>query len=76
MVGKAILDKSKILMHEFYYDYLKPKYNDKVKLLYIDTDSFVLHIETEDFFEDIKNDIHDWFDISKYLKSLNLLPEY
>ena len=54
MVGKAILDKSKILMHEFYYDYLKPKYNDKVKLLYMDTDSFVLHIETEDFFEDIK----------------------
>ena len=76
MVGKAILDKSKVLMHEFYYDYLKPKYNDKVKLLYMDTDSFVLHIEAEDFFEDIKNDIHDWFDISKYLKSLNLLPEY
>ena len=76
MVGKAILDKSKVLRHEFYYDYLKPKYHDKVKLLYMDTDSFVLPIETEDFFEDIKNDIHDWFGTSKYLKSLNLLLEY
>ena len=76
IVGQAILDKSKELMYEFYYDYLKPKYNDKVKLLYMDTDSFVLHIETEDFFEDIKNDIHDWFDTSKYLKSLNLPLEY
>ena len=76
MVGQAILDKNKELMYEFYYYYLKPKYNDKVKLLYMDTDSFVLHIETEDFFEDIKNDIHDWFDTSKYLKSLNLPLEY
>ena len=42
----------------------------------MDTDSFVLHIETEDFFEDIKSDIHDWFDTSQYLKTLNLLLEY
>ena len=50
MVGQAILDKSKVLMYEFYHDYLKPKYNDKVKSLYMDTDSFVIHIEAEDFF--------------------------
>ena len=42
----------------------------------MDTDSFVLHIETEEFFEDIKNDMDDWFDTSKYLKSLNLPLEY
>ena len=76
IVGQAILDKIKELMYEFYYDYLKPKFTDKVKLLYMDTDSFVLHIETEDFYEDIKNDIHDWFDTSKYLKLMNLPLEY
>ena len=76
IVGQAILDKSKELMYKFYYDYLKPMYNDKVKLLYMDTDSFVLHIETEDFFKDIKKDIHNWFDTSKYLKTLNLPLEY
>ena len=51
-------------------------YKDKVKLLYTDTDSFVLEIETEDFYEDIKNDVHKQFDTSKHLKSLNLLLEY
>ena len=76
IVGQAILDKIKELMYEFYYDYLKPKFKYKVKLLYMDTDSFVLHIETEDFYEDIKNDIHDWFDTSKYLKLMNLPLEY
>ena len=46
IVGQAILDKSKKLMYYFYYDYLKPKYKENVKLMYIDTDSFVLEIET------------------------------
>ena len=76
VVGQAILNKSKVLMYKFCYDYFKTKYNDEVKLLYMDTDSFVLYIETEDFFEDIKNDIHDWYDTSKYLKLLNLPLEY
>ena len=57
MVGQAILDKSKELMYHFYFDYLKPKYKKNVKLVYMDTDSFVLEIETCDFFEDIKNDL-------------------
>ena len=38
----------------------------------MNTDSFVPHIETEDFFDDIKNEIHDWLDTSNYLKTLNL----
>ena len=55
-IGMSILDINKILMYEFWYDYLRPKYKDKAKLCYMDTDSFVINIFTEDFFEDINND--------------------
>ena len=68
-LGMSILDISKTLMYEFWYDYVKPKYNDKAKLCYMDTDSFVLNIFTEDFFEDINNDAERWFDISNYDKN-------
>ena len=44
IVGQTIFGKSKDLMYEFYYHYLKPMYKDKVKLLYTGTDSFVLEI--------------------------------
>ena len=71
-LGQAILDISKILMYEFYYDYLKVKYKDKVKLCYMDRDSFVLHIKTEDFYEDIANDVNEWFDTSGYNKECKL----
>ena len=70
-VGQAVLDKSKELMYEFYYDDLKPKYGDKVRLCYMDTDSFILHIETEDFYKDIADDVDEWFDTSKYDKNEN-----
>ena len=53
-------------MHEFQYDYLKPKYNDKAKLCYLDTDSFVINIFTEYFSKDINNDVERWFDTSNY----------
>ena len=62
----SILDISKTLMYEFWYDYVKPKYKDKAKLCYMDTDSFVINIFTEDFFEDINNDVERWFDTSNY----------
>ena len=45
---------------------IKPKYKDKAKLYYMDTDSFVINIFTENFFEDINNDVERWFDISNY----------
>ena len=45
-LGQAILDISKTLMYEFWYDYIKPKYGDKVRLCYTDTDSFIMHIKT------------------------------
>ena len=47
-LGLSILDISKILMYEFWYDYMKPKYGNDVKLCYMDTDSFVMNIKTED----------------------------
>ena len=76
MVGQAILDKSKELMYHFYYDYLKPKYKENVKLMFMDTDSFVLEIETCDFFEDIKDDLKEWFDTFGYDKNMVLPDEY
>ena len=65
-LGLSISEISKILMYEFWYDYMKPKYSDNVKLCYVDTDSFIMHIKTEDFYEDIANDIEKEFDTSNY----------
>ena len=53
-------------MYEFWYDYMKPKYADNVKLCYMDTDSFVMHIKTEDFYKDIADDIEKRLDTSNY----------
>ena len=68
-LGMSILDISKTLMHEFWYNYIKPKYQDKAKLCYMDTDSFIIHIKTEDFYKDIANDVERWFDTSNYDKN-------
>ena len=70
-LGQAILDISKTLMFEFWYDYIKPKYGDKVRLCYMDTDSFVMHSKTDDFYKDISNDVDRWFDTSNFNKSDN-----
>ena len=53
-------------MYKFWHDCIKPKYGDKAKLCYMDTDSFVIHIITEDFYEDIAIDVEKWFDTSNY----------
>ena len=60
-LGMSILDISKILMYQFWYDYISRKYGDKVKLCNTDTDSFIIRIKTEDFFEDISKDVEKWF---------------
>ena len=67
-LGQAILDLSKIVMYEFHYDYMKPKYGENLKLCYMDTDSLVYHIKTEDFYEDIAKDVETRFDTSGYSK--------
>ena len=68
---QAILDLSKTLMYEFHYDYMSPKYGNKVKLCYMDTDSFIYEIETEDFYRDIAKDVKKRFDTSGYSKDDN-----
>ena len=65
-LGMSILDFSKTLMCKFWYDYIKPKYEDIAKLHYTDTDSFIIHIITENFYRDFADDVKIWFDTSNY----------
>ena len=69
-LGQAVLDISKTLMFEFWFDYIVPKYGDKVKLCYIDTDSFIMHIKIKDFYKDISADVDKWFDNSNLIKMI------
>ena len=62
----SILDISKTSTYEFWYNYINPKYKDKTKLCYIGTGSFIIHIKTEDFYEDIAGDVEKWFHTSIY----------
>ena len=67
-LGQAILDLSKIIMYEFHYDYMKRKYSENdLKLCYMDTDSLVYKIRTEDFYADIAEDVESRFDTSRYV---------
>ena len=52
-LGQAILDISKTLTYEFWYDYIKPKYGDKARLCYMDTDSFIMHVKKQIIFTKI-----------------------
>ena len=68
-LGMCILDISKAMMYDFHYNYIKPKYGEKAKLLMTDTDSLVYDIETEDFYKDISPDVREMFDTSNYPKN-------
>jgi hypothetical protein len=63
-LGAAILDISKIRMYEFHYDYITPKYGNRAKLLFTDTDSLCYSILTDDFYQDIAEDVESTFDTS------------
>ena len=65
-LGLSILEISKTLTYEFWYDYMKLKYLDNAKLCYMYTDSFIINIKTEDFYEDIADDVEKRFDASNY----------
>ena len=70
-LGISILELSKILMYEFWYDYVKPKYSEKAKLCYIDTDRFIVYIQTDDIYKDITEDVETRFDTSNYELVMN-----
>ena len=70
-LGMSILDISKTFMYEFWYDYIKPKYQDRAKLCYMDTDSFIIDIKTEDLYKEIADDVEKWFGTSNYSKDAN-----
>ena len=68
-LGATILDVSKILMYDFHYNYIVPKYGDQAKLLFTNTDSLCDEIETDDFFQDIAPDVENMFDTSNFAKN-------
>ena len=65
-LGLSILEISKIIMYEFWYDYVKKKYGDMVKLCYMDTDSLIMNIKTKDFYKDVAQDVEERFDTLNY----------
>ena len=65
-LGLSILEISKIIMYEFWCDYMKRKYGDMVKLCYTDTDSLVMNIKTKDLYKDIAQDVQERFHTSSY----------
>ena len=64
---QAILDLSKLVMYEFHYDYMVPKYGSRAKLCSMDTGFPVYHIKMEDFYADIAGDVKERFDTSRYV---------
>ena len=65
-LGLSILEICNILMWEFWYDFVKPKYGEKAKLYDMDTDSYIVYIKTEDIYPDIEKDVETRFDTSNY----------
>ena len=65
-LGLSVLELSKILMYEFWYNYIKPKYSEKSKLSYMNTDSFILYIKTDDIYKDTAEDVETRVDTSNY----------
>ena len=65
-LGLSILDLSKTVMYEFWYDYVKPKYGENAKLCYMDTDSFIVSVKTDDIYKDIAEDVETRSDTSNF----------
>ena len=66
-LGLSILDLSKTVIYEFWYNYVKPKYGENTKLCYMDTGSFIVHVKTDDIYKDIAEDVDKRFDTSNFM---------
>lgn len=56
-LGLLNLNKSKIAIYQYWYNYAKPKYRDNARLCYMDTDSFIVHMKSEDVYENLARDV-------------------
>ena len=65
-LGLPILEISKTLMYEFWYNHIKSKYQNNARICYVDTDSFIIHIKTEYFYLDVADDVKKRYDTSHY----------
>ena len=65
-LGLSILDLSKTVIYEFWFDYVKPKYGENAKICYMNTESFIVHVKTDDIYKDIVEDIETRFDTSDF----------
>ena len=65
-LGISILDISKTLMYKFWYDFVRPKYQDNARLCYMGTGSFIIHMKNEEFYKDIAYDVEKLFNTSNY----------
>ena len=65
-LGWSILDLSKTVMYDFWYDHVKPKYGENAKPCYMDTDSFIVHVKTDDIYKDIAKDVETRFNTSNF----------
>ena len=65
-LGLSVLNLSETVMYEFLHDYVKPKYGDNAKLCYMDTESFIVHVETDYIYKDIAEGIETRFDTSNF----------
>ena len=77
-LGLSILDLGKTVMYEFWYDYIKPKYGENTKICYMDTDSFIVHVKTDDFYKDIGEEMIFTKSLQRMLKQdlkLQILKE-
>ena len=71
IVGVSILDLAKYFMYDYWYEHLKKIYGERVKLLYTDTDSFIIEVETDDVYRDMI-DHKELYDFSNYPKEHRL----